>query len=133
VTKPVPPYLSHKVAAGMTVKEAEREFEERLAKGLSYSDIMRLETAMTAADRIKAVEEFRRLHPRRDRIDSQWMTAPPSGGVFVCAGVSAARSRLPSHHTGPARSPRSAGAIASNRASDPRCSPALDSALATAG
>jgi hypothetical protein len=61
--KMVPPYLSHKVRAGMTVEEAQIELEERRAKGMSFGDIMCLEGAMSREDRINAVDEFRRLHP----------------------------------------------------------------------
>ena len=61
--KQVPPYISKKLKAGMTEEEARLEFEERLAKGLSYGDIMRLEVAMTDVDRAAAIAEFRTLHP----------------------------------------------------------------------
>jgi hypothetical protein len=61
--KMVPPYLSHKVRAGMTVEEAQIELEERRAKGVSFGDLMRIEATLTHEDRINAVSEFRRLHP----------------------------------------------------------------------
>jgi hypothetical protein len=62
-TKIVPPYLQKKIEAGMTVEEAQLEFEERCAKGISYGEIMRLEGNMSREDRLKAVQEFRRNHP----------------------------------------------------------------------
>jgi hypothetical protein len=65
--KMVPPYLSDKVRAGMTAEEVQIELEERRAKGMSFADIMSLEGALSRADRINAVDEFRRLHPPTTR------------------------------------------------------------------